>query len=317
MSFRVRLLITRLAAAAALITLAAVLWLVVLGEGSSARATVADGDVVLGDGPGDTGCSPGVDVNCESTPTSITEAVAGSDTFDAFGLGDSVAIKGVSATGEGVWAQSTSGDGIFAQSGTGYAVNAFSDTRNLSAVFADAPRATGAHVQTESRFGAGLEVQIDNSSTTAPNRRGALEASTNGFGQAVLATAASGPGVEGHSKTGAAVLGVADTTSATALKATGRTTLSGPTTLAGATGFTGTTSFARSGRLTIPANATQATKTSISLGSSSSVLATIQGNVAGVYVQGVTTVTGSSGSFTIHLNKATPVDLPIAWFVLN
>ena len=56
---------------------------------------------------------------------------------------------------------------------------------------------------------------------------------------------------------------------------------------------------------------------SISLGSSSSVLATIQGNVAGVYVQCVTTLTGSSGSFTIHLNKATPVNLPIAWFVLN
>jgi hypothetical protein len=39
--------------------------------------------------------------------------------------------------------------------------------------------------------------------------------------------------------------------------------------------------------------------------------------VAGVYVQGVTVVAGSSGSFTVHLNKATPSALPVAWFVLN
>jgi hypothetical protein len=47
------------------------------------------------------------------------------------------------------------------------------------------------------------------------------------------------------------------------------------------------------------------------------VLATIQGNVAGVYVQGVTLVTGSSGSFTIHLNKAVPESVSVAWFAVN
>lgn len=201
------------------------------------------------------------------------------------------------------------------QSGSGHGVEG--DSFSNYALYGDSTEATGGHIQTESQFGAGLEVQINNSSTTTPNRRGALEASTNGFGQGVLATAVSGSGLEGHSTSGAGVLGVADSSSATALKAKGRTTLSGPTTLGGASSFTGTTSFARSGRLTIPANSTQATKVSISLGSSSSVLATIQGNQPGVYVQGVTITAGSSGSFTIHLNKATPVNLPVAWFVLN
>jgi hypothetical protein len=87
--------------------------------------------------------------------------------------------------------------------------------------------------------------------------------------------------------------------------------------LAGTSTFTGSTVFARSGRLTIPAGTRQATKTSITLGSTSSVLATIQGNQPGVYVQGVTTATGSRGSFTIHLNAKTPVNLPVAWFILN
>jgi hypothetical protein len=58
-------------------------------------------------------------------------------------------------------------------------------------------------------------------------------------------------------------------------------------------------------------------KTSIGLFSSSNVLATIQGNVAGVWVQGVTLVAGSAGSFTVHLNKPTPSALKVAWFVLG
>jgi hypothetical protein len=54
------------------------------------------------------------------------------------------------------------------------------------------------------------------------------------------------------------------------------------------------------------------TKSAISVGSSSLVLATIQGNQTGVDVQGVTIVAGSSGSFTIHLNTKTPANLPVA-----
>ena len=55
----------------------------------------------------------------------------------------------------------------------------------------------------------------------------------------------------------------------------------------------------------------------ITLGAASLVLATIQGNVAGIYVQGVTVVSGPSGSFTVHLNKATTKALKVGWFVVN
>jgi len=55
----------------------------------------------------------------------------------------------------------------------------------------------------------------------------------------------------------------------------------------------------------------------LSLSSASFVLATIQGNVAGLYVQGVTMITGPSGSFTIHLNKTVAANTNVAWFVIN
>jgi hypothetical protein len=75
--------------------------------------------------------------------------------------------------------------------------------------------------------------------------------------------------------------------------------------------------FSRSGLLTITAGKAAATKSGIAVATSSLVLSTIQGNVAGVYIQGVTVVPESSGSFTVHLNKATPSPLKVAWFVVN
>ena len=56
---------------------------------------------------------------------------------------------------------------------------------------------------------------------------------------------------------------------------------------------------------------------SLPLSSASFVLATIQGNVTGLNVQGVTIVTGSPGSFTIHLNKTVAAKTKVAWFVVN
>ena len=55
----------------------------------------------------------------------------------------------------------------------------------------------------------------------------------------------------------------------------------------------------------------------IALSTTSLVLATVQGNVKGVFVQGVTVVAAPSGSFTVHLNKATPSALKVGWFVVN
>jgi hypothetical protein len=58
-------------------------------------------------------------------------------------------------------------------------------------------------------------------------------------------------------------------------------------------------------------------KSGIALTSASLVLATIRGNVAWVYVQGVTQVTGSPGLFTIHLNKTVSKSVKVAWFAVN
>ena len=78
----------------------------------------------------------------------------------------------------------------------------------------------------------------------------------------------------------------------------------------------GEASFSRSGTVTVPAGKASAAKSGISLTAASLILATIQGNVPGVYVQGVTVITGSAGSFTVHLNRAAPAKTTVAWFVL-
>ena len=82
-------------------------------------------------------------------------------------------------------------------------------------------------------------------------------------------------------------------------------------------GVPGKATFSRSGILTVAARASSAMKSVVPLSSASLVLATIQGNVVGVYVLGVTLVTGASGSFTIHLNKAVSASTKVAWFVVN
>jgi hypothetical protein len=284
-----------------MIALATVLVMIV-GGGSEAHATLSDGDVVLGAFPVNEPCQPGVDVNCETSETLIT-VQKGKDQngLEVQADGGGFGVAGLTQDGIGVWGQSGSGHGVEGDSFSNYAL------------YGDSTQATGGHIQTESQFGAGLEVQISN----AGNARGAIETQTNGAGQGLWAQATFGPGVEGDSTNGAGLYGLAKTSSATALKTKGKAVLGGPNTLGGTSSFSGVTSFARSGRLTVPATSAQVTKSPISLGSNSSVLATIQGNQPGVFVQGVTTVPGSTGSFTIHLNKSTPANLVVAWFVLN
>ena len=49
----------------------------------------------------------------------------------------------------------------------------------------------------------------------------------------------------------------------------------------------------------------------VNLTSSSLVLATIQADVSGVVVRGVSIITGPNGSFTVHLNNKAPVTLVV------
>jgi hypothetical protein len=79
---------------------------------------------------------------------------------------------------------------------------------------------------------------------------------------------------------------------------------------------TGVAAFSRSGVATVPVGRKTASHR-LPLGSARFVLATIQGSVTGVYVQGVTIVTGSHGSFTIHLSKTVAAKTKVAWFVVN
>jgi hypothetical protein len=109
-----------------------------------------------------------------------------------------------------------------------------------------------------------------------------------------------GFGVQGISDTGVGVS--ATSTSGAALK------------------VNGVADFSRSGMATVVGTTTTAARTvnvtGVSLTASSLILATPQGNVAGVAVAGVVpSVAGSS--FVIHLTKAITVSLPIAWFVVG
>jgi hypothetical protein len=289
MSFITRSSITRLGVAA--LALLAALGLLVVVGGSTARATLSDGDVVLGSFPATT-CTPGTNVNCSNTTTGIVSP-GGANALVGQSTGIGAGVSGISSGGNGVHGQSSTGPGVFGETSSGIGVDAFSDTGN--GLEADSNESTGALLQSHSQSGAGAEVEIHNTS----NGRGALEATTDGTGPAVHGVATSGSGVEGFSTSGAAVRGHAQSASATAIKAEGKTT------------------FSRSGKLTISAGSSQATKSAINLTTASLVLTTIQGNQAGVYVQGGTKVTGTSGSFTIHLNKNATANLSVAWFVVN
>lgn len=124
--------------------------------------------------------------------------------------------------------------------------------------------------------GSAVEASIDNTSNTAP----VISATTNGSGPAVKASNAGGPALT--------VDGVAN--------------------------------FSRSGVATVPGTATHAvqsvTVTDVSLTSTSMILATPQGIVDGVAVEGV--VPDLSGSsFVIYLTKAVKVSLALAWFVVG
>jgi hypothetical protein len=121
----------------------------------------------------------------------------------------------------------------------------------------------------------------------------------SGAGDGVIGGSAKGRGVHGRA-TAAQGIGVLaeNTGGGTALQASGRTV------------------FSRSGILTVAAGQSKVTKTGVALTAGSLVLATLQQDVAGVWVRSaVPSVAGHS--FTVHLSKAVPAKTKIAWFVVN
>lgn len=128
---------------------------------------------------------------------------------------------------------------------------------------------------------------------------------TSPKGLGVFGLSSSSNGVKGRSHTGDGVHG--ESQYGTGVLAEGATALK----------VQGPAVFSRSGILTVAAGHSSAKKAGIALERASLVLATIQGNLAGVHVQGVTLVAGSSGSFTIHLNKKVSKNVNVAWFAVN
>ena len=153
---------------------------------------------------------------------------------------------------------------------------------------------------------------------------GIFDTRTNGDTAFAAIASTSGTGVYGHSETGDGVQGTSGLpgTSGSGSGVHGQAfnnngvgvSADAPRT---ALEVHGAAVFSRSGRATIAQGNAQVTVKPLRLTASSLVLATIQGNVAGVDVRGVTIVTGNKGSFTIHLNKNAPSALTVGWFVVN
>lgn len=78
----------------------------------------------------------------------------------------------------------------------------------------------------------------------------------------------------------------------------------------------GRTVFSRSGKVTFSKGQATRTVTGNSLTADSLIVATIQGDVSGTWVRGVS-INTSTGKFTIRLNKAAPKQLKVGWFIVN
>jgi hypothetical protein len=74
--------------------------------------------------------------------------------------------------------------------------------------------------------------------------------------------------------------------------------------------------FDRSGRTSFAAGATSRTIGGHSLSPSTLVLATIQGDIAGTWVRGVS-INTATGKFTIRLNRPAPRAMTVGWFLVN
>ncbi len=130
----------------------------------------------------------------------------------------------------------------------------------------------------------------------------AITARTQGSSSQValeaLTTSGNGEGVSLHAETKNGIAVLAECTGGEAIRVNGMAV------------------FSRSGKETFAAGQSKKTVASGRLSADSLVIATIQGDVAGTWVRGVT-VNVVGPSFTIRLNKAAPKALTVGWFIVN
>jgi hypothetical protein len=103
-------------------------------------------------------------------------------------------VFGIAASGVGVGGQSEGNSGVSGRSVNGYGVRAASHASY--ALHALSTLASASRLQTDSQFGAGVEVEVNH----VTNGRGAVEAHHKGNGPAVWATATNGYAVRGSGR---------------------------------------------------------------------------------------------------------------------
>jgi hypothetical protein len=287
---------------------------------------VANGNVQLGHGFNDTDNDSAVETRVNATADGITAFSAHQPAtgYGIYGLADGgTGILGTSfaGTGVGVHGSNTTttgtgvqGDGFYGPTsssvgvlGTGiYGVYGSSGTGGIGML--GSASLTGP----ASVYGfTGVIGQADAGGTGVVGFIGAAEAApppdVGVYGRAD-SNGTSSRGVKGQSTGGVGVMG--QTVSGVAVYAYC------PTNTGVGLRVTGKAAFDRSGKVTVTAGHSSVAKTGLAMTSSSFIIATLQTNVAGLYIQAVVPNPAGS-SFTIYLNKAPTKNVVVAWIAVN
>jgi hypothetical protein len=215
--------------------------------------------------------------NFGTVTTAIQDTVGSYDLFYLYSAGGA-ALRSMSNTGAGIVAQSNLGTGIAATSLHDNGVHASSGNGAKSGLWAE---------NTAGGYGV--------SGSTGGSTAAGVWGSNAGGGQGVRGTSVSGVGVRGTAKTGVGVHAQADP-GAVALRVDGRV------------------QFQRSGRVKVNAGQSSVLVTLAGVTTASYVIATLQANVAGLYVRGVVP---AAGSFRIYLSKAVASTVYVGYLVVN
>jgi hypothetical protein len=288
-----------------------------LAGGTGALAAVLAAEALARPAPAAAANGDPVILGQQNDATSATVITNSTDTqvaLHCIGTSSSGGVWGSSDIGTGVAGETNTGLGVFGRGGsTGIGVRGLAQQHAAVSGESggDGVYGQSGNIRTSDSTRTGVHGVTD--STTA----GAVWGENVGGGPGVKGTASTGDGVGGITSSGHGVIGLStgtgDGVAGASAGGTGVLAVGNKTALK----VQGPAAFSRSGVLTIKAGHSTATKTRIALTPASFVLATIQGNVAGVYVQGVTLVTRSPRSFTIHLNKTVSKNLKVAWFAVN
>jgi len=246
----------------------------------------SDGDVVLGGN------------NAAATTTTITQVVSSSAAFAAVAK-SGTGIQGFSESRVGVLGSSTSAYGVYASSSTGEGMHAETLATSKATIVAQARGgSTGV-----------LGYSGPDTVPAAPSKTGVYgyaiqDANSSGVsgrsaaGRGVTGIATTGRGVYGSALTGTGVY--ASTATRVALKAVGRVVFGNCAGVASISAGTKTATVSPG----------------INLETTSSIVATLQGNAGGASVERVA-IDPTANTFTIYLTKNSNAAVRVAWHVFN